>query len=151
MGNNADNIALYAAISCGSELVITNKTGYDEEHVIKELIKNEIVYNKRHAIVIASEKILDVEKLAQRISEETGFSGRSIVLGHIQRGGSPVPEDRILAARMANKAIELLQDNQSGKCVCLQDGKIVAKDIETALQEVNKSNQMLYQLFDDLV
>ena len=57
-----------------------------------------------------------------------------------------------LAARMANKAIEeLLQDNQSGKCVCLQDGKIVAKDIETALQEVNKSNQMLYQLFDDLV
>ena len=72
-------------------------------------------------------------------------------LGHIQRGGSPVPEDRILAARMANKAIELLQDNQSGKCVCLQDGKIVAKDIETALQEVNKSNQMLYQLFDDLV
>ena len=46
---------------------------------------------------------------------------------------------------------ELLQDNQSGKCVCLQDGKIVAKDIETALQEVNKSNQMLYQLFDDLV
>ena len=151
MGNNADNLALYAAISCGSELVITNKTGYDEEHVIKELIKNEIVYNKRHAIVIASEKILDVEKLAQRISEETGFSGRSIVLGHIQRGGSPVPEDRILAARMANKAIELLQDNQSGKCVCLQDGKIVAKDIETALQEVNKSNQMLYQLFDDLV
>ena len=78
MGNNADNLALYAAISCGSELVITNKTGYDEEHVIKELIKNEIVYNKRHAIVIASEKILDVEKLAQRISEETGFSGRSI-------------------------------------------------------------------------
>lgn len=151
MGNNADNLALYAAISCGSELVITNKTGYDEEHVIKELIRNEIVYNKRHAIVIASEKILDVEKLAQRISEETGFSGRSIVLGHIQRGGSPVPEDRILAARMANKAIELLQDNQSGKCVCLQDGKIVAKDIETALQEVNKSNQMLYQLFDDLV
>ena len=40
MGNNADNLALYAAISCGSELVITNnKTGYDEEHVIKELIR----------------------------------------------------------------------------------------------------------------
>lgn len=151
MGNNADNLALYSAISCGSELVITNKTGYDEEHVIKELIKNETVYNKRHAIVIASEKILDVEKLAMRISEETGFSGRSIVLGHIQRGGSPVPADRILASRMANKAIELLIENKTSKCVCLQNGEIVAKDIDAALKEVNKSNQMLYQLFEDLV
>ena len=87
MGNNADSLALYSAIACGSELVITNKTGYDEQHIIDELIKNETVYNKRHAIVIASEKIFDVEKLARRISDETGFSGRSIVLGHIQRGG----------------------------------------------------------------
>lgn len=54
-------------------------------------------------------KILDVEKLANRISEETGYSGRSIVLGHIQRGGSPVPEDRILASKMAEEAICLLE------------------------------------------
>lgn len=151
MGNNADNLALYSALSCGSELVITNKTGYDEDHVIQELIKNETIYNKRHAIVIASENILDVEKLAERITQETGFSGRSIVLGHIQRGGSPVPADRILAARMGYKAVELLLDNQSGKCVCLKDSKIVFKDIDTALNEVNKSNQAMYDLFDDLV
>lgn len=151
MGNNADSLALYSAIACGSELVVTNKTGYDEDHIIKELIKNETIYNKRHAIVIASEKIFDVENLAKRISNETGFSGRSIVLGHIQRGGSPVPEDRILAARMANKAIELIENRKNGKCVCLVDGKIVAKNIDDALNEVNKNNQMLYQLFEDLV
>ena len=107
MGNNADSLALYSAISCGSELVVTHKTGFDEDFVIAEMIKNETVYNKRHAIIIVSEKILDVDNLAKRISEETGFSGRAIVLGHIQRGGSPVPEDRILASRMAGKAIEL--------------------------------------------
>lgn len=151
MGNNADSLALYSAISCGSELVITHKTGYDEDFVIAEMIKNETVYNKRHAIIIASEKILDVEKLAMRISEETGFSGRAIVLGHIQRGGSPVPEDRILAARMAGKAIELLVNKQSGKCVCLKNSEIVAKGIEEALKETNKSKEVLYQLFDDLV
>ena len=151
MGNNADSLALYSAIACGSELVITNKTGYDEGHIIDELIKNETVYNKRHAIVIASEKIFDVEKLARRISDETGFSGRSIVLGHIQRGGSPVPEDRILASRMANKAIELIEHGENGKCVCLVDSQIVAKKIDEALTEVNKNNQMLYQLFEDLV
>ncbi len=39
MGNNADSLALYSAISCGSELVITNKTGYDEDFVISEMIK----------------------------------------------------------------------------------------------------------------
>lgn len=151
MGNNADSLALYSAIACGSELVITNKTGYDEQHIIDELIKNETIYNKRHAIVIASEKIFDVEKLARRISDETGFSGRSIVLGHIQRGGSPVPEDRILASRMANKAIELIEHGENGKCVCLVDSQIVAKKIDEALIEVNKNNQMLYQLFEDLV
>ncbi len=151
MGNNADNLALYSAIACGSELVITKKTGYDEDYIINELIKNEEVYHKRHAIVIASERIFDVEKLAKRISDQTGFSGRSIVLGHIQRGGSPVPEDRILASRMANKAISLIEEGENGKCVCLEDGHIVAKEIETALNEDNKNNQRLYQLFEDLV
>lgn len=151
MGNNADSLALYSAISCGSELVITNKTGYNEDFIISEMIKNETVYHKRHAIIIASEKILDVDKLAKRISQETGFSSRAIVLGHIQRGGSPVPEDRILASRMAGKAIELLIENQSGKCVCLKNSEIVAKGIEEALKETNKSKEVLYQLFDDLV
>ncbi|MGN1182206.1 MAG: 6-phosphofructokinase, partial [Faecalibacillus sp.] len=106
MGNHADNLALYSAIACGSEVVITDKTGYDEEKIIDLLKINEKDYHKRHAIIIASERIFDVEALAQRISEETGFSGRSIVLGHIQRGGSPTPEDRILASRMAEAAID---------------------------------------------
>lgn len=151
MGNNADSLALYSAISCGSELVITHKTGFDEDFVIAEMIKNETVYNKRHAIIIVSEKILDVDNLAKRISEETGFSGRAIVLGHIQRGGAPVPEDRILASRMAGKAIELLINNESGKCVCLKNSEIVAMGIEEALKETNQSKELLYQLFEDLV
>ena len=151
MGNNADSLALYSAISCGSELVITHKTGFDEDFVIAEMIKNETVYNKLHAIIIVSEKILDVDNLAKRISEETGFSGRAIVLGHIQRGGSPVPEDRILASRMAGKAIELLINNESGKCVCLKNSEIVAMGIEEALKETNQSKELLYQLFEDLV
>ena len=108
MGNHADNLAIYSAIACGSEIVITDKTEYDENKIIEELKICEEEYHKKHAIIIVSEKILDVEKLANRISEETGYSGRSIVLGHIQRGGSPVPEDRILASKMAEEAICLL-------------------------------------------
>ena len=96
---------------------------------------------KKHAIIIASEKMIDVEKLAERISKETHFSGRSIVLGHIQRGGSPVPQDRILASQMGQYAVELLLNHQSGYCVCKKDNHIVARKIE----------DRMYQLFNELV
>ena len=85
------------------KLLLPDKTEYDENKIIEELKICEEEYHKKHAILIVSEKILDVEKLANRISEETGYSGRSIVLGHIQRGGSPVPEDRILASKWQKK------------------------------------------------
>lgn len=150
MGNHADNLALYSAIACGSEVVITDKTGYDEEKIIQLLKINDKDYHKRHAIIIASERIFDVEALAQRISEETSFSGRSIVLGHIQRGGSPTPEDRILASRMAEAAIDLLLERQTGLCVCLKDSQIVSKKIEYALNEQNENHEKLYQLFYEL-
>ena len=150
MGNHADNLAIYSAIACGSEIVITDKTEYDENKIIEELKICEEEYHKKHAIIIVSEKILDVEKLANRISEETGYSGRSIVLGHIQRGGSPVPEDRILASKMAEEAICLLEKRKSGLCICMKDNQIISKNIEEALIEKNENQYRLYQLFLDL-
>ena len=150
MGNHADNLAIYSAIACGSEIVITDKTEYDENKIIEELKICEEEYHKKHAILIVSEKILDVEKLANRISEETGYSGRSIVLGHIQRGGSPVPEDRILASKMAEEAICLLEKRKSGLCICMKDNQIISKNIEEALIEKNENQDRLYQLFLDL-
>ena len=150
MGNHADNLAIYSAIACGSEIVITDKTEYDENKIIEELKICEEEYHKKHAIIIVSEKILDVEKLANRISEETGYSGRSIVLGHIQRGGSPVPEDRILASKMAEEAICLLEKRKSGLCICMKDNQIISKNIEEALIEKNENQDRLYQLFLDL-
>lgn len=151
MGNNRDSLALYSAISCGSEVVITNKTGYDEDKIVEMMDYCEKYQNKKHAIIITSEKLIDVEKLAQRISNETNFSGRSIVLGHIQRGGTPVPEDRILASQMGQFAVELLLDNKSGYCVCKKDNKIIARKIDEALQDINETQLKMYQLFEDLV
>lgn len=52
---------------------------------------------------------------------------------------------------MAGKAIELLLERQSGQCVCLKNSEIIAKGIEEALKETNKSKEVLYHLFDDLV
>ena len=151
MGNNRDSLALYSGIACGSEFIITKNTGYDEDYIVKMMDFYEKEQGKKHAIIIASENMIDVEKLAERISKETHFSGRSIVLGHIQRGGSPVPQDRILASQMGQYAVELLIEHQSGYCVCKKDNHIIARKIDEALNDVNKIQEKMYQLFNELV
>ena len=95
--------------------------------------------------------MIDVEKLAERISKETHFSGRSIVLGHIQRGGNPVPEDRILASQMGKAAFDALIKGQSNVCVCKVNNEMVLKNIDHALKEEVGMKAQLYELFDDLI
>ena len=111
MGNRCGDLAIYSGISCGAEILITPETGYDEEAVLEKLryLENS---GKSHAIVIVSEKVCDVKALADKIDKATGFTGRATILGHIQRGGSPTPSDRVLASRMGAKAVELLDQEQ---------------------------------------
>lgn len=150
MGNRCGDIALYSGLSCGAEIVVTRETGYDEEEIIDKL-KHLDNIGKNHAIVIISEKITDVEALAKKVSENTGFSGRSTVLGHIQRGGSPTPNDRILASRMGEKAIDLLIEGIGGHCVGIINGEITSLPIEQALNRMGNNKKSLYRLFNRLV
>lgn len=151
MGNRCGDLAVWSAISCGAEAVITQETGFDEEDLLERLRYLDSVRKKKHAIVVISEKITDVNDLARKISSNTGFSGRATVLGHIQRGGSPTPQDRVLASRMAEKAIDLLVSGIGGHCVGIVDNQIVSFPIVEALQKPKKSRKELYQLFDRLV
>lgn len=151
MGNRCGDLAVWAAISCGAEAVVTQETGFDEEDLLERLRYLDSVRKKKHAIVVISEKITDVNDLARKISANTGFSGRATVLGHIQRGGSPTPSDRVLASRMAEKAIDLLVNGIGGHCVGIVDNEIVSYPIEEALKMPKKSRKELYQLFDRLV
>lgn len=151
MGNHCGDLALYTAISCGAELVITPETGYDEQEALERLRYLEEAVHKNHAIVIISEKITDVDMLAQKVSQNTGFSARATVLGHIQRGGSPTPTDRMLASRMGQKAVDLLMEGVGGQCVGIIDNQITAMPIEEALNRPQPSRKQLYRLFDRLV
>ena len=151
MGNHCGDLAVWAAISCGAEAVVTSETGYNEEELLEKLRYLDHVRRKKHAIVVISEKITDVNDLARKISANTGFSGRATVLGHIQRGGSPTPIDRVLASRMAEKAIDLLVNGIGGHCVGIIDNQIVSLPIDEALEKPKKSRKELYQLFDRLV
>ncbi len=150
MGNHCGDLALYTAISCGAEMVITPETGYDELEVLEKLRYLDNAVHKSHAIVIVSEKTTDVQALASKISLNTGFSGRATVLGHIQRGGSPSPADRMLASRMGEKAVDLLMAGIGGHCVGIVQNEIVSMPIAEALEKPRASRKKLYRLFDRL-
>ena len=151
MGNHCGDLALYTAISCGAEMVITPETGYDELEVLEKLRYLGEAVHKNYAIIIISEKITDVDALAKKISQNTGFSGRATVLGHIQRGGSPTPKDRMLASMMGEKAVDLLMEWIGGQCVGIIDNCITSMPINEALERPRQSRKRLYRLFDRLV
>ena len=150
MGNHCGDLAIYSGLSCGAEILITPETGYDEEAVLEKLRYFESTY-KRHAIVIVSEKITDVNALADKISRSTGFAGRATILGHIQRGGTPTPSDRVLATRMGAKAVELLIDGVGGHCVGIKNNEITSMPIEECVSMPRESRKHFYRLFDRLV
>lgn len=150
MGNHCGDLAIYSGISCGAEIVITPETGYDEEATLERLRYLELS-KKRHAIVIVSEKITNVNDLADKISKTTGFAGRATILGHIQRGGSPSPNDRVLASRMGEKAVDLLVSGIGGHCVGIQNNKIISMPIEECIALPRTPKKDFYKLFDRLV
>ena len=151
MGNRCGDLALWAGIACGAEVVVTAQTGFEETEVLERLKEFDVVKKKCHAIVIISEKITDVEAFAKKVSLNTGFSGRATVLGHVQRGGSPSPTDRVLASRMGEKAVELLIQGIGGQCVGIKDNEIISVPIEEALDLPRTSRRKLYDLFERLV
>lgn len=148
MGRNCGDLAMWAGLSVGAEAVITKETGYNEDEVV-EIIRNASKV-KRHAIIIIAEKMMDVNDLVRVISEKTPFDARATILGHIQRGGSPSPRDRVLASLMGAKAVEELANGNSGCCICDVNNSIKAVPFEEALSK--KSNQIFekYKVFKEL-
>jgi 6-phosphofructokinase 1 len=76
------------------------------------------------------------DALAREIEERTGFETRVTVLGHVQRGGSPTPRDRVLATRYGLKAADLVHDQQWGQMTALQGDAIVAVPLADAVAEL---------------
>ena len=150
MGNRCGDLAIYSGISCGAEILITPETGYDEEAVLEKL-KYLAAQGKNHAIVIVSENVCDVKALADKVTRVSGFAGTATILGHIQRGGSPSPSDRVLASRMGAKAVELLVAGVSGHCVGIKNNEIISYPLEECVNMTRSSRKAFYRLFDKLV
>lgn len=145
MGNNCGDLAAYAGLACGAELVITNENMMNKEQVIAFLQKQR-QEGKKHAIVIISEKITDVYQFAHEIESACGFETRAEILGHMQRGGTPSANDRILASRLGYYAIQLISEGITSSCVGIVDNKLQYFSIEEALKRPHKSSEELTKI-----
>jgi 6-phosphofructokinase 1 len=76
------------------------------------------------------------DALARDIEERTGYETRVTVLGHVQRGGSPTPRDRVLATRYGLKAADLVQEGRFGRMAALHGDEIVDVSLEEATAEL---------------
>ncbi|UYA58425.1 6-phosphofructokinase [Pectobacterium colocasium] len=137
MGRHCGDLTLAAAIAGGCEFIVLPEVPFSPEDLVCE-IKAGIEKGKKHAIVAITELVCDVDELAKYIEKETGRETRATVLGHIQRGGSPVAYDRILASRMGAYSIELLQQGYGGRCVGIQNEKMVHHDIIDAIENMKR-------------
>src|SRR6185437_16737109 len=76
------------------------------------------------------------EVLGREIEKRTGYETRVTVLGHVQRGGSPTPRDRVLATRYGLKAADLVQEGRFGRMAALHGDAIVDVPLEEATSEL---------------
>ena len=116
MGNKSGFLALEVAIGSGAEDVIIPEREFDYEKMLKN-IKEGHAKGKISWMIIVAEGAAKAQDVASIVTKLTGFESRYVVLGHIQRGGSPLAHDRILATRLGGAAVDCLLKGEYGKAV----------------------------------
>jgi 6-phosphofructokinase 1 len=145
MGRRAGHIALNVGIACGATAVIMSEIPYSLDAII-EKIKSSQKAGKQHFIIVVSEGVGNVEGIARYIEEKTGIESRATVLGHIQRGGSPTVQDRVMASRLGYRAVELLSQGIGDRVVAIKNGEVVDYDIQEALKMKKSVSKELYDI-----
>jgi 6-phosphofructokinase 1 len=157
MGRQAGWIALEAGMAGGADMILLPEFPMSLEEICK-IIKQRQAGGKNFSIVAVAEgfkldgaevtavKELDAfgharlggigEVLCREIERITGIESRGVVLGHIQRGGTPSAYDRVLGTRYGVKAVDLAMEGQFGKMVSLRGPEVVGIDIDSILAEV---------------
>ncbi len=137
MGRHCGDLTISAALAGGCEYIVIPEKGLDKESLMRN-IENGLQKGKRHAIIAITELMTDVHQLAREIEARFGHETRATVLGHTQRGGVPCAFDRILGSRMGVYAVELLLQGFGGRCVGIQNEKLVHHDIIDAINNMRR-------------
>ncbi len=158
MGRHAGWIALHSGIAGGASIVLIPEQPFDIEEVCRLVVRR---FETRYApIVVVSEGAVPVEggemtlqsgeldefghvrlggigdRLAHEIEKRTGAEARAVVLGHVQRGGTPSAFDRWLATRFGLDAIDAVAEGDFGKMVALRGADIVRVPLSEGTKEL---------------
>ncbi len=144
MGRHCGDIALYAGITSGAEIIVVPEIAYDLEDIVMRINRSRA--NGKHSnIIVVAEGAVTADAFAKKLQEITTYSVRATTIGHIQRGGSPSMADRMLAAQFGNKAVRLLKDGIGNRVVGIHRNEIVDMDIIEAVSMKKKFNYELYE------
>ncbi|HEY9450354.1 MAG TPA: ATP-dependent 6-phosphofructokinase [Gemmatimonadaceae bacterium] len=146
MGRHAGFIALYSGLAGTADVILVPEIPYDLERVCEKIMARDRA-GRHFSIVVAAEGAYPVggeestlgaslpgqerrvggvaDRLARQIQKNTGKECRSLVLGHLQRGGMPTGYDRLLATRFGGAAVRAIADGKFGYMVALQSPHIV--------------------------
>jgi len=151
MGRNAGWIALHAGIAGGADVILIPEIPFDIDRVC-EKIERRRGRGKRSTVICVAEgarprggvqvvrerdegspdpvKLGGIAALvAELVEERAGVQARHVVLGHVQRGGTPVASDRVIATQFGDGAIELIKAGERNRMVAMQQGRVTHIDI----------------------
>ena len=160
MGRTAGWIALYSGVGGGGDIILIPEMPYDID-VICERVKERHKSGKKFSIIIIAEgakprggavvvkrKVADGSepirlggvsfKLGEAIEARTGLDTRAVVLGHLQRGGTPTPFDRVLGTQLGTKAIDLIDKGIMGHMVAVKGSSFAAVSLKTVAKGSRK-------------
>ena len=156
MGRYAGWIALNSGVSATADVVLIPEIPFDLGPVCDKIMDRE-ARGRRFSIVVVAEgaKMIDgemvakdqgagrevllggiAEQVAHGIQERTGKETRTVVLGHLQRGGSPTTFDRLLALRFGAAAVRMVADRKFGVMVALDPPTVLAVPLEVATERM---------------
>ena len=160
MGRYAGWIALHAGLAGGADVILIPEIPFDFAKVAAHIKDRETRFGARFSVVVAAEGARPAggelsivrgatthqeEKLGgigQRVAEElealTGREARSVVLGHLQRGGTPTSYDRTLATRFGARAVELVLEGSFGHMVAYHPPDVVAVPFEKVVGRIKR-------------
>ena len=150
MGNRCGDLTLNAGIAVGATAIVIPEIQSDiEKHVIERIRRTQKT-DKKHFIVMVAEGIGGVEELARKIEKECGVESRAVILGHVQRGGSPTVRDRVAASVMGYKAVQLLMQGIGNRVVVQKNDTVIDYDIYEALSMERSVNDELYKIAHEI-
>ena len=145
MGRESGYIAMRVALGGGAEDVLMPEKKFNIEEMCHDIVEGNI-RGKVSWIIVVAEGAAKAEDVAKKITDATSLETRVAVLGHIQRGGTPTAQDRILATRLGAEAVDLLIKGQSGKAVGVISDDIKVVDFEVAIQAKKLPTDKIYNL-----